>query len=412
MAAALVGSVAVLLVRWLRPGDLSPVWWTLAGVLAIGAGAAWLGQRRRFESPATARVRLEDALGLKARLSAAAVGVGSWPAPVDPLRWPVRWRWQRPLAVAVFSIAMLAISARVPVAPRGIAKQRIIERPPAVREVEQWIQELRREEAVAEKSAEEVDQRIAELLRRPAENWYEHGSLEAAGNLKEQTAADLRELSENLADAQRAAAALQAMGDSAPQAVRDSLAGGLEKAASSLTTGGMRPNEQLLRQLQGIKPSDLKKLPPEQMKRLAEQLRKNSEALAKCLGNCPGFDASGIPTQELAATQGKESGPDGDGTPGSGGLNRGRADAEMFLKKDETSLDTRKTESVPTQLDADRAAPADVLAVTDGRHEVDKAGYQGPVQGGAIRSVGDGGSAVWRSALVPAEREVLKRYFR
>ena len=316
MAAAIAGSVAVLLVRWMQPDQLRHVWIALAAVLGLGALIAWLVERRRFEAPDAARVRLEDALGLNARLSAAAAGVGDWPAEVEKIEWPVRWRWQRPLAVLLFTVSMFLLSAWVPISEDAAFKKRIIEKPSAVKDVEQWVQELRKEQAVEEKSAEEVDEKIADLLRRPAENWYEHGSLEAAGNLKEQTAAELRELAENLADAQRAATALQAMGDAAPQAVKDSLAAGLEQAASNLAAGGMKPNEQLLQQLQNMKPSDLKGLSKEQMKSLAEQLKKNSETLGKCLGNCQGLDTSHIPTGKLSYGKEGKNGKDGDGDPG------------------------------------------------------------------------------------------------
>jgi hypothetical protein len=412
MAVALAGPVAVLLVRWMRPDQIRPVWIALAAVVIAGALVAWLTERGRFESADASRVRLEDALGMKARLSAAAAGVGEWPATVEKIAWPVRWRWQRPVAVLLFTIAMLLLSAWVPVSEGSAFKKRIIEKPSAVKDVEQWVQELRKEQAVEEKSAEEVDKKIADLLKRPVENWYEHGSLEAAGNLKEQTAAGLRELAENLADAQRAASALQAMGDSAPQAVKDSLAAGLGQAASNLAAGGIKPNEQLLQQLQNMKPSDLTGLSKEQMQKLAEQLKKNSETLGKCLGQCQGFDPSGIPTYKIAGGKEGKDGPDGDGDPGRGGISRGRGDAEMFFKKDETNLGTKKTETVPMQLDPERAAPADVLAVTDGKHDVDKNAYQGPKQGGAIQNAGDGGSTVWQNSLMPAEREVLKRYFK
>ena len=236
---------------------------------------------------------------------------------MEKIEWPVRWRWQRPLAVLLFTAAMLLLSAWVPVSEGAAVKKRIIEKPSAVKDVEQWVQELRKEQAVEEKSAEEVDKKIADLLKRPAENWYEHGSLEAAGNLKEQTAAELRELAENLADAQRAASALQAMGDSAPQAVKDSLAAGLEQAASNLAAGGMKPNEQLLQQLQNMKPSDLKGLSKEQMQKLAEQLKQNSETLGKCLGQLPGLRYLGHPDR-TTWRDGKEgkNGKDGDGDPG------------------------------------------------------------------------------------------------
>jgi hypothetical protein len=412
MSAALGGSVAVLLVRWMRPDALSIVWLALAAFLSLGVGAAWLTERRRFESSAMARIRLEDSLGLKARLSAAAAQVGEWPAEVEKIAWPLRWHWQRPLAVLLFALGMLFVSARVPISEGAGFKKRLIERPSAVKDVAQWVQELRREEAVEKKSGDEVERKIADLLKRPAENWYEHGSLEAAGNLKEQTAAELRELAENLAQAQRAASALQAMGDSAPQAVRDSLGAGLEQAASNLAAGGMKPNEQLLQQMQNLKTSDLKNLSKEQMKALADQMKRNGEALEKCLGQCQNFDKSGIPTYNLVEGKEGKEGPDGDGKPGRGGASRGRGDAEMFFKRDETNLASKKSEAIPAELDFERVAPGDVLAVTDGKHDVDKNAYQGPKQGGAIQNAGDGGSAVWQNSLMPAEREVLKRYFK
>ena len=408
----MAGSVALLLVRWAQPERLMLVWIGLGALLVLGAVIAWLAGRGKFESTDAARVRLEDALDLKTRLSAAHAGVGAWPQPRESIAWPVRWRWQRPLAVTLFTAAMLLLAAWVPVSRRDADHKRVIEKPSAVKDVEAWLQELRKEQAVEEKSTEEVEKKIADLLQRPAENWYEHGSLEAAGNLKEQTASDLREMAENLADAQRAASALQAMGDGVPQAMKDSLAGGLEQAAKNLSTGGMKPNEQLLQQLQKMQPSQLGNLSKEEMKKLAEQLKKNSEALGKCLGNCPGFDPSGIPTYNIADGENGKKGKDGDGDPGRGGVSEGRGDAEMFFKKHETNLDTNKTEAVKTQLDAERAAPADVLAVTDGQHDVDKNAYQGPKQGGAIQNAGDGGSAVWQNSLVPAEREVLKKYFK
>lgn len=418
MATTLAGSVAVLLVRWHWPDQLRWVWFAIASLLVVGGVIAWIAGRRRFESPDAARVRLEDALGLKTRLSAAAAGVGQWPAPVTgKITWPVRWRWQRPLVVFLFTAAMFLLATLVPISSAGAAKKHVIEKPTAVMDVEKWVQELRREESANEKSLEDVEKKIADLLQRPSENWYEHGSLEAAGNLKEQTASELRELAENLADAERAASAMQAMGDTMPQAVKDSLSKGLQEAAQGLTAGGMKPNEQLLQQLQQMQPSELGKLTKEQMKQLAEQLAKNSEALKKSLAQCPNFDPSGIPGMGEGDGggngQGKKpgNGKKGEG-PGNGGIDRGRGDAELTLSDDETNLDTKKTETIKSQLDINRVAPGDTLTVTDGKHEVDKNAYQGPRQAGGINGTGDGGTAVWQDSLMPSERATLKKYFK
>ena len=414
MASASAGSVTVLLVRWFRPDQLRWVWIALATLLVVGGVAAWLAGRKYFESPDAARVRLEDALGLKTRLSAAAAGIGQWPAPVvGKISWPVRWRWQRPLAVLLFTAAMLALATLIPLSSKGAFKKHVIEKPTAVMDVEKWVEELRRDESANEKSLEDVEKKIADLLQRPSENWYEHGSLEAAGNLKEQTASELRELAENLADAERAASTMQAMGDTMPQAVKDSLSKNLQDAAQGLSAGGMKPNEQLLQQLQQMHPSELGNLSKEQMKQLAEQLAKNAEALKKSLAQCPNFDPSGIPGMGDGEGQGKKpgNGKKGEG-PGKGGIDRGRGDAELTLSDDETNLDTKKMEALKSQLDAERAAPGDTLTVTDGKHEVDKNAYQGPRQGGGINGNGDGGTAVWQDSLMPSERATLKKYFK
>jgi hypothetical protein len=286
LAAALLGAVAVLFVRWTPVVELRWVWVAVGAFALLGGIAAWFGVRRRFESAAAARVRLEDALGLKTRLSAAEAGVGGWPRPVEHYDPPVRWQWQRPLGVLGISTLMLALATWVPVTQRVAAKQRVIEKPSAVKEVEQWMENLKEEKAAEEKSLEEVEKKISDLLKRPSENWYEHGSLEAADNLKDQTAEMLRQLAENLSDAERAASALQATGDSMPQEAKDAVAQELASSALALRTGGIKPNEQLLKQLQQAQ-SQLQggqgSLSKEQMQELAKQLQANALALAVAL---------------------------------------------------------------------------------------------------------------------------------
>src|SRR5580704_15459797 len=98
---------------------------------------------------------------------------------------------------------------------------------------------------------------MSDLLLRPAENWYEHGSLEAADNLKEQTQGQLNEMAENLADAERAASALEAMGDTASAEVKQSLAEGLSTASRNLASGGVKPTQQMLQDLQHLQGADL-----------------------------------------------------------------------------------------------------------------------------------------------------------
>ena len=418
LATALVGAVAVLFLRWMPLFELAWAWYALGGVAFLGAFVSWYLVRGRFEGVQASRIRLEDALGLKTRLSAAEAGVGEWPSPPLSIAWPVQWRWQRPLTVFGISAMVLLLAAWVPVTQREAPKKRLVQEPTAVKEVKQWLDNIREEKAVEEKSVEEVEKKIAELLQRPAENWYEHGSLEAAGNLKDQTAEMLRELSQNLADAERAASALQAAGDALPQEAKESIARELASAAQAMRTGGLKPNEQLLQQLQQMAAANgLGNLSKAQLENLAEQLQKNAKALQDALKNSPELKL----TECQGPGNGKGQGPgqgnkpgegEGEGEPGRGGITRGPGTAPLSLKGEETNLDTKKAEALTSQLDPSRMAPGDVLTVTDGQHQVDKNAYQGPKAGGAISNSGDGGAAVWQNSLLPGEREALKRYFK
>lgn len=404
MGLALAGATAVLVFRWMPVIELRWVWAALAGAGLVSALLAWAWARRSFETSDSARVRLEDALGMKARLSAAAAGIGEWPQPIASLPHPVKWRLERPLAVLAFGIAMLLAAAWIPVSQREIVKRRIIEKPSAVKDVEKWVEEVRKEKAVDEESLEKTEEKIAELLKRPAENWYEHGSLEAAGNLKDQTADQFRELSQNLAEAERAASALKSAGDSLPQAAKDALSKSLNSAAEGLKSGGMKPNEQLLQQLAQMMGKDAQGLSKEQLQDLADALKQNAEALKEALKNSPEL--------KLAECQGSGDGDeDESGKPAPGGKGGGKKSDPNTLKRNETNLDTKKTEALTTEIDIKRLAPGDVLSVTDGKHDVDKSAT-GIKKGGEIQNAGDGGAAVWQNSLMPSEREALKRYFK
>lgn len=395
VAIGLVGMFAMLLVRW-RGGHSGSVFVALVVALGAAAIAAWWRGRSRFETIASARVRLEESLGLKARLTAASAGVGSWPArPVDAaFVWPVRWRWQQPLGWVAAIAVLLMLAARVPVADPGSSKTYSIEKPPDARVVEQWMDALRREEAVDEKSVERVRDRIAELMERPTEDWYEHASLEAAGTLKEQTAAELAELMENLAKAEAAAAQLREMTEAIPQDLREALAKDLKLAALALEMGGFKPPAdlaELLRELQG---RELAELTPGECEGLCEKLGENRELLLRALADSPELNLDALAMLAV---------------PGAGGLQRGRADAELTLGE-EHDLKTTRKEKVDQALDPQRAAPDELLAVVDGEHDIDETAYTGPTSGGTAKE-GDGGMSVEVDSLLPAEQKVVRRFF-
>ncbi len=412
---ALLGAVAVLVMRWR---------WSLVeqhALIAISAGvlaaalAALMLMRRRRESRAATQVRLEDALGLKTRLTAAAAGIGPWPKPLPGLRLPVAWRAGRPAVMAAVCAALLAAALYVPITRRGADTPRVIEPPSALREVQDWIDNVKKKDAVSEDSIREVEEKVAELLQRPAQNWYEHASLEAAEHLRDLTAQDLQQLAQNLTDAERAASALaaSAAGVGLPQAAKDSLSGLLQNASQSMQTAGMKPSADLMDALKNLDPSLLSGMSPEQLKDLANQLAQNYQALQEALKNTPTLDLAHIPTGQCQnCGQGPGECDCEHPHPGRGGIDRGPGTAPLTLDAQDTQLGTDKVDTLASNLDLQRLATGDALSVTDGAAKVDPSAYQGPQQGGATASPGDGGAAVWQNTLLPAERETLKRFFK
>ncbi len=94
--------------------------------------------------------------------------------------------------------------------------------------------------------------------------------------------------------------------------------------------------------------------------------------------------------------------------PGSGGINRGKADAPLFYG-DETDLKTNRIEGVEGT-DLSRALPGEVLGVGETEHE-DEQSPSVRQEGGTLSGRASGGDAVWRESLMPEEKAVLKRYF-
>jgi len=254
---------------------------------------------------------------------------------------------------------------------------------------------------------------MAELLQRPAQNWYEHASLEAADHLREVTAQDLQQLAQNLADAERASTALSASanGTGLPEAAKDSLQQQLKTASESMQAGGMQPGGDLLDALKNIDPSQLASMSPDQLKDLAKQLSQNAQALQEALKNSPNLDLSNLPESRPSPGEG-EGGSQGKGKPGSGGITRGPGTAPVTLATEDTQLATTQIESLQSPLDLQRLATGDALSVTNGSAKTDPKTYQGPQTGGTITTPGDGGSAIWQNTLIPSERETLKRFFK
>lgn len=402
---AIGGAFAVLWTRWQHEAAVPVVWQGIAGALAVAALAAWWSARPHFESAASARVLLEDAAGLHARLTAAAAGVGPWPArPADgDRRWPVVWRWRRPLALATVVTTMLAAATFVPMATaRGIARQ-VIEKPRDAAVVERWNEALRRDAVIDEASGEAIDRRIADLLERPRDRWYENSSLEAAATLREQTAADLDALARNLDAAREAAARLAAATDGGSAADKAATAAALAAAAERLAGAALRPGTPFDRARLGAG------LSAEQCRDLAASLRDNGQRLRAALAQAGGIELTFVESKQDApcnACQGCRMGGPCDHAHVSRGPG---ATDNRFTDREQRS--SARPEQLGVKPDADRAAPGQLLGVVDGDQTPEPEAFTGPQAGGAVADPGAGGSAARVDDLLPGERDTVRRYF-
>jgi len=429
LAVALGGAFLLL---WMRSRDAAAVplvWWSIAAAAAASAGIAWLQARSRFVSVPSARVLLEERLGLDARLSAAAAGVGPWPGRRIDLdrRWPVTVRWHAPLLRAIVPALVLAGAMIVPVADARAPREHAVERPADVAAVERWADELRQERAIDEPSAADLEQAMKEILDRPREAWYDHASLEAAAHLRERTAAGLAEMSKNLAEASRAAEALGASADPGSrdaQALRERLA----EAAARLAAGAIKPAGDAATKLGAEAADGLGELSPEQLAALAEALAKNRAALREALARAGTFDLDALgpeeeECEECEECQGCEECRDGEpcdtkrlcrrclAKRGAGAIQRGPGEAPMRAGR-EQDLGSERLEAVAGPTDIERAAAGDLLEVVDGDpSRAEQPAWNGPAAGGAAVA-GEGSGPANVDALLPEEKQALRRFFK
>lgn len=427
----LISMIVLLYTRWAFPDYLAVTWSIIGGTFVASASGAWFYARHKFESQESAQVRLEDSLGLQSQLTTASDGIGTWPSRTvfSHTHWPVTWRWQQPLGILTFISLMLILATIIPIAHARPDRNHRIERPTDVRVVEQWIEHLEEENLIEEKSIDTLHDKIQHILDQPKQDWYEHASLEAAGTLREQTEAQLRDLTNNVAHAMEAAAALQSMEQQFPESLRTSLLNEFTTCMNDLSIGTMQPSGDLQQLMHELQITDIQQLSPEQRTELAKRLAQNHRRLMDALASCHGFDmkecdgwcdecSGGKPCGQCeGCTQSKTCnaacttcGRSRGTAPGQGGINRGRADADMTFGQD-NNLATTAKERIDQPLDLGRASADDILSVVDGAFQVDESAYRGPQSGGTITTPGNGGSSVEVNSLLPSEQSTVKRFF-
>lgn len=382
---------AVLILR--RDGVALSVAWVAFGVgLLLCVAISWWRMRRRFYGAAEARVRLEWHLGLHNRLTAAAAGVGEFP-PIQTASDGLGFRWNRIAATLAGSAALVLAAAFVPIG-RAASAPTPTTQPLAWTQTAGWVEALKTDETVQDAALETLRERVDQLRKQPAEDWYSHSSLEAGDNLRDQTAQSIAGLQRDLQSALGALGASERFNEATSAQEKKAANTALANALKGLDLGNLPLNHELLGQLKEANLSGLKSLTPEQLAHLKECLAKGTKVCKMCLGT--GKEGDKIVLVDVSAPGGK------------GG---GEASAPVPLNEKATDLGTQTTETVSNP-DLSHALPGDVVGINKGEHTVDQSQFAGPTTGGAIRSNGQGGEAVWRNELTPSEREVLKRFFK
>ena len=266
--------------------------------------------------------------------------------------------------------------------------------------------ELKKQELVTPAEEERLQEEI-EKIQRSAEKRVDASSWEAADALRERVAAGLSLKQDAVKWAQdslaRFTAAMQAGGPGDPNAMASAseLTKALEKLAQSGMLAGASPELKAL--LNGAKlPMDAASLA-----KLAAAI---GQELARANARFAGVGALGQEFGRFDPTEfaiADSPGPDGDGQPGAGGLNRGRADADLTWGQEAKRIDKFKSTPLPPGAPRSPDDWAPVVVLPGAPHE--SAIQSGP-SAGRQYAAGAGQSA-WRRSLAPRHQSAVKKYF-
>ena len=393
------GSCAVLVLRR-QEKPLATLNVIVAPLLFFGVVISLQLRWKKFWTLVDGLVRLEISMRLHNALTTAFAEVSPWPQPVEKTDDALHWRWSKIFLPLIAGIVLWLAALWIPVSPLPRSVSHPQELPPNWTAVENMVETLKQADVVEPASLQNIEDQLDTLRGQDAKEWYEHASLEAGDNLHAETAESVRELQNSLQLASEIAAKMMSQGD-APltdndlKAMNQALSGALQ----NLENGKLGLNKELLKKLQKMDPKALKPLSPEHLAQLQKQLQKGEGACKSCLGG-------GMPNQGgKKVFAGLEQKGQSGGTGGGGGP------APLTAKENVVNLHSKETDIINNE-DLSRALPGDVVGLTSGEHQVDPTKNVPATAGGGISSHGEGGQAVWKDNLTPAERATLGRYFR
>lgn len=276
-AVSLAGVAAILTAR----GAGAPAWRpALACLLALVAVAAIIRRRVRFETEADALARLDLALGLHTRLSSAAAGVGSWPAPVP--EEIVRLRRSRASDLCLAAASLLVAATFIPVGPPGAPPPPSRPEPPAaIRDFRATIRRLGEEKAADPRALTELEAKADALMRRPESAWYDAAAMEAAEHLRDGLDRSLRDLDKDLSTLASATDRMAETGQPSVESLSPELARAAAEALTGMELSSLPPPSATRDALKSLAPASLRSLDAKQLDELRRTLADSRRRLRR-----------------------------------------------------------------------------------------------------------------------------------
>jgi hypothetical protein len=323
------------------------------------------------------------------------------------------WRKLVMLApAAAFLIIALMIPRRIPAASNTVLANDI------AAELKTKLEELKKQDAIAPSEEKELQAEI-ERIRKDSLERVDSTTWEASDSMREKFAAKISEKQDAMKWAADALSRFSKSEESGSAnagesggANSDIKAGELGAAIDKLAHTGMLANapEELQKLLGG---KDAIASGKAQLPKDAKSLKKLAASLKNYLGEHGEKGSGGA--QRTGASRYDPSeypefnynrGPDGNGDPGTGGLNRGRGDADLTWGKESQGFDGFKAQSLPpgSYRNPDEWVP---FAIMPGAPKTS------PELSGASSGVQYAGAAqsAWRRSLAPRHYSAVKKYF-
>jgi hypothetical protein len=406
--------------------------YSLPVLVLLGMGGICLFLWKRFDDTFDGLVQLDINQRLHNRLTSAHYGVGPWPNLPGRVNFNVKWRWERILPPVLCSIAFLWAAQAIKVTPNNPFRPKPTQQPIAWTQTDTWLETLKEEKLVDEKTLDEFEAKLGELKKDNAQDWYSHGSLEAGDNIKRDMEKGMLDLQQYLKQAQDILESARAAEGKMSEATLEKVEAQYAEAMKGLENGALPLDQGMMNELKTADPKAMSQMSKEQYNQMMQRMQSGQQKLSESLGNNGGQGQQGNGMAEMKSGKGQGQGKkkrhtvegeeegegegsgegegQGDGKegegPGKGGISRGRGDAPLTFEDEESHIGGTKDETLKSN-NFERAMPGDLMGLSKTSPEVDPAKLGGPQGGGDLMSSGKGGEAVWRDTLTPEEREFL-----